>query len=338
MQRFSIGIDVHRRSWAVTIISSGTVVFRGVLDARPETLLKLFPRHGIEPKTARIAYEVGPTGFCVSDAFAPLGYEVLAVSPNRIPCDPKRKIKTDARDSLELARLLEAGLLRGVRVPSLEERALRDLARTRYFLARRRASLLQSLKMKLVYLGIDYGERKYSRVFERWVMEQPMPEYCRVSIGHLFASMAALAREIRALEKEIQAALEGDPRYALYQTAPGIGPTGAAILLTEIGDLRRFAHPDFLASYLGLCPREHSSGEKIHRGAITHEGNTRARCILVEASWALIRKDPRMRLIYGRIAARRGGKKAIVAVARRLAHALWAMVRSGAPYQVNRAA
>jgi transposase len=90
-----------------------------------------------------------------------------------------------------------------------------------------------------------------------------------------------------------------------------------------------------LSSYAGLTPSEHSSGDQIRHGHITRQGNKVVRSVLVESSWILVGKDPEMRRFYDRIKVRRGGKRAIVAVARKLCHRLLAIAQSGQPYRVN---
>ena len=90
-----------------------------------------------------------------------------------------------------------------------------------------------------------------------------------------------------------------------------------------------------MSSYAGVTPSEHSSGDRIRHGHITRQGNPVVRSVLVESSWILIGKDPQMRRFYERIKARRGGKRAIVAIARKLCHRLLAIAHSGQPYRIN---
>jgi transposase len=113
---------------------------------------------------------------------------------------------------------------------------------------------------------------------------------------------------------------------------PGIGPLTTMLLLLELGDVSRFECCEELASWLGLVPSEWSSGDEKNKGSITRAGNRRARTALTEASWSLIRKDARMRAVYERIKAKSGSGVAIVAVARRLALAVRAMLRDQVEY------
>lgn len=131
--------------------------------------------------------------------------------------------------------------------------------------------------------------------------------------------------------------LAGDlaARAALYRTCPAVGPITAATLAVELGDLTRFEKPEQATSYTGLCPSDFSSGGADRKGSITKEGNRRARTILVQAAWRLIKKDAGMRAFYDRIAKRRGSKRAIVAVARKMLHAFWAMSKTGEAWRTS---
>jgi transposase len=121
----------------------------------------------------------------------------------------------------------------------------------------------------------------------------------------------------------------------LLTTVPGIGWLTALTLLVEIVDFSRFPDGEALSSFAGLTPSEYSSGDRVRHGRITRQGNPILRAALVESSWILIGKDPEMRRFYERIKIRRGGKKAIVAVARKLCHRLLAITKQGQPYRVN---
>lgn len=106
-------------------------------------------------------------------------------------------------------------------------------------------------------------------------------------------------------------------------------------ILVELQDITRFNSADELAAYLGLTPSQYSSGEHIRMGHITHAGNDRVRTTLVESSWILIGKDPSMRWKYETIKLRRGGKRAIVAVARILSARIRRILLDQVPYEVG---
>lgn len=115
--------------------------------------------------------------------------------------------------------------------------------------------------------------------------------------------------------------------YKILTTIPGIGPITAGSLCFEIGDWSRFKSAKQLCAYLGLTPREYSSGEHIYRGKITVQGNPSLRSYLTEASWKTAANDPVIKEFYNRVKANSGsGKKAIVAVARKMVHRMYSMI------------
>ena len=118
----------------------------------------------------------------------------------------------------------------------------------------------------------------------------------------------------------------------LYKSAPGVGDTTALTLKDELYDMKHFANERQLFSYLGLTPSEFSSGEKVRKGHISRQGRATLRHILIEAAWTAIQKDPGLQKIYSRIAYTRGGRRAIVGIARRLAGRLRSCLINGTPY------
>jgi transposase len=129
-----------------------------------------------------------------------------------------------------------------------------------------------------------------------------------------------------------------DEQLARLCTVPYVGPVTACAFVATVDDPKRFQGPHQLEAYLGLVPSERSSGEKQHRGPITKTGNSRVRCLLIQSALSLLRvrkpETEHLREWAERIAARRGKKIAVVALARRLAGILFAMMRDGTEYRV----
>lgn len=340
MVRNHIGVDVHRRSWTACIIRGREIVFRGTIAPRVEVLLAVFAKHEAQPGQTEVAYEIGGSGFWLRDGLAAAGFEVIVAAPCQIPRAPGRSVKTDPRDSQELAELLQGGLLRSIAIPTEEERAARDLVRTRKSMVEQRTEWIRRVKAKLTFFGVDYGSRYWSLKFRDWFLRQPLPAEVRQSLDHILNLIAVFEQEIATIDQEIVVAVEKRalPLLQLYRTVPAFGPVTQAVLTVELRDLRRFATPDHAVSYVGLCPSEYSSGETVRRGRITRQGNTHARTILIEAAWRLIDKDPVMGKFFRRLAVKKGEKKAIVAVARKLVHVLWTMAQTGETYRLRQAA
>ena len=240
------------------------------------------------------------------------------VLPSLIPTEAGNKVKTDRIDSKKLARLLEGNLLKKVHVFSPEERADRQLVRTRRIISNHRAAVMCQTKSLLLFHGVDLGEESsgpWSAIFVQRLRELDLgPSELNRALRAMLDLYDYLTQEKVRLTQEV-AELGRQPRYAhrvnLLTSIPGVGRLSAMEILVELQDVSRFRRADELAAYLGLTPSQHSSGERTRMGHITHTGNGRVRAVLVESSWFLIAKDASMRAKYEKIRANRGGKRAI---------------------------
>jgi transposase len=335
-----VGIDVSKGSWHLTVRSGGETLLGASCPARPAALEPLLRKI----KTCRVqsVYEAGPFGYGLHDWLTRQGVESMVVSPAQVPVEVGNRVKTDRRDSLKLASTLEAGLLRPIYIPDEVLRAHRDLVRERGRLQRHRRSAMGRLKSLFLFHGIEIPFPQTSHwggAFDEWLRGLVVP-------NAILTEVIARARDLyfdlderlEAFDKRLRA-LAHAPEFAastaFFTTVPGIGPLSALIIAVEVGDWSRFANGEAFSAYVGLTPSEYSSGESIRHGRITRTGNTHLRTLLVEASWTLIRKDPSMGAFYEKIEARRGAKRAIVAVARKLCLRLVAMAKTGEVYRIG---
>ncbi len=174
-----VGLDVHKATISATILNEdGEIVHRATFGAEVEHLDHLVSR--LCGARVRVAYEAGPCGFGVARHLRSLGCEVLVAAPSKIPSASGDRVKTDKRDSLKLAELLRAGLLKAVRIPTVEEERHRELARTRDQLVRARRRCYQQLRAKLLYHGIalpeDFGDHSWSEKVLVWLEHEASPD------------------------------------------------------------------------------------------------------------------------------------------------------------------
>jgi transposase len=179
-----------------------------------------------------------------------------------------------------------------------------------------------------------------AETFGRRVVALGVPGRLLSQVGPLLALMRTVNAQLAYCEAEIGHVSEQDPRVRRLRTAPSIGPVTAAAFVATLDEARRFRQAHQVEAYLGLVPGEWSTGEGQRRGRITKTGNTRMRWLLIQAALSIMRlRDPRaagLRAWARRIAARRGRAVAAVALARRLAGILWAMLRDDATYDPQR--
>jgi len=334
-----IGIDVHKVSWHVTARTGGEEVFHGGIPGQYGALRGLLNRFkGCQMK---VAYEAGPCGFWLHDKLTEDEIEVIVVPPSLIPVESGNKVKTDKRDSRKLARLLESGLLKRVYVLTEEDRVDRELLRTRRQVLEHRNDVARQIKSKLLFHGMTspFSTQTWTRGYLRWLKELIFErEALRISFDVLIELYEYLTTELVKLKKRIlELSQSGKYRdkVTLLKGIPGIGTLIAMEILVELAEMERFAKADELASYIGLTPSEFSTGEYVRQGRITRCGNKRVRTALVEASWILIQKDPWMRAKYNRLKGMKGGKRAIIAIARNLIIRIRRILLNNEPYVVG---
>ena len=219
------------------------------------------------------------------------GIELGVCAPGKTERPPADRVKTDKRDAIRLARLLAAGELTLVRIPSVEREQLRDLVRCREDI---RADLMRArhrigkflLRREIYWEGA--GET-WSRKHRSWLTSvQFADQASRATMAdYLHAHDVLIARRDQVEAELAKLALTAPCAHtvARLRCLRGIDTLTALGLCSEIGEWSRFDHPDQLSSYLGIVPCEHTSGAQRRLGSITKAGSTHARRLLVEASW-----------------------------------------------------
>ena len=257
---------------------------------------------------------------------------VTVIAPSRVERAPGLGVKTDRIDAGKLARKLEKGALKGIYIPPRAVHEQRQLGRTygQYVRERQRAQIrIRSLLQEQGRLGPD--PRAGWPAYRTWVAAQELPVPVRACV-QAHEQVRALADQQaghlrRALLQQARGA-EYRPVVHALCAQRGVGPLSAIRLVLELGSVDRFASGAALAHYLGLTPSQYSSGELDHRGHILKCGPGALRGLLLQCAWAAVRpgRDAALRAVFERLAPRRGRKRAIVAVARRLAvqlHRRW---------------
>jgi len=331
-----VGIDLHKRRWHVTIRTADVEIFSNSIVGRWEDLRRVINRY----KGCRIhaVYEAGFFGFSLYDHLTKYGVDCIVTPPSLIPQEHGNRVKTDRLDSRKLARLLAKGLLKSVWVPSAKERFHRQVIRRRRQLVGDRVRTQNRIKSELYFYGIDLPapRGKWSQVYfvnlqrikfkNHWMQQS----FNQLLEQYEFLS-AQIDKQTQLLKQLAQLPLYRD-RVAILRSIPGIGILTAMEILLELQDVSRFRRAEQLAAYAGLTPSQYSSADKVRMGRITGAGKNTVRSALVEACWHLIRKDKAMRKKYEQIKARAGGKRAIVAVSRKLILCIRRLLLDNRPY------
>jgi transposase len=341
-QHIYVGIDVHLKSWKVTIMTEKLPFKTFSQDPKPELLHQYLTRN-FPNGIYHSAYEAGFCGYWIHNKFTALGIKSIVVNPADIPTTNKEKVqKADKRDSQKIAKALRSGDLKGIHVLSSKTLEDRCLVRTRATIVQDLTRNKNRIKSFLNFHGIEMPENfklmnhHWSKRFMAWLRSIEMGEHsAKKSLNlfideaeHLRLTILDATREIRHLsETEAYA-----NQVLLLRGIPGIGILTAMIILTEIETINRFGSFDKLCSFIGLIPSTNSSGEKENIGEITHRGNSFLRGALVESAWIAARMDLALNKCYHDYCKRMEANKAIIRIARKLLNRIRFVLKNNQPY------
>ncbi len=340
-----IGIDVDKKSFAVTFKDRQGAELNRKMPADPAHLENYIKKH-FAGQRAICAYEAGPTGYHLYDYLKERRQACIVTAPVTMRRAPNERVKTNRLDSAKLAQELRAGGLKVVRVPEGAYRELRQLAKSREEYVAARKAAKQRIKSLLLY---SHLESRISEPGGKWsgryiaaLKGLSCDESTRLRLNLLLSDLEYARRQtaevLRGLKGFFGKQAELSEHLVHLQSLPGIGFLTAVTVLARIGDPANLRNRRELGCFVGLVPRENSTGERIVRGHITHMGGGVLRALLVEAAWAAIRKDKELEQFYHRIRVRHhpgiGARKAIVAVARKLTGRIYSVLKERRNYVV----
>ena len=309
-QNIYIGIDVHLKTWHVSILTESGCLKKHSQQSSAQALFEHLKKHYPNGNYLS-AYEAGFSGFSTYYSLLDFGIECLPVHAADIPTGQYESVmKTDAIDSTKIARALKSGLLRGIYIPKKEVLDDRNVMRLRITLKRQLSGYKSRVKHLLYNNGVIYPEcfqnskSHWSKRYLKWVHEDVQ------LLSESRNSLDLLLRQVELFRK--------------------------SLLLTEIGDIHRFRNERQFASYLGLVPTSHSSGEKTSHGEMTFRGNKRLGPLLVESALVAIRQDRALAAAYGEYCKRMLPQEAIIRITRKLSNRILIILKSGKKYEHDR--
>ena len=338
-QKFYVGLDVHKKSWVVTIRSLGIEVDHFTQPPGAEALMRHL-QQDFPGGEFHSAYEAGFCGTSAHQELCKLNIKNIIVHAADVPStDKQKKNKTDLHDSRAIALHLEKQTLNSIYVLTQEQQELRSLFRLRESKVRdvtrannRLKSFLMYYNIKLpdtiskneflsskalAWLNIELGCASGTFTLKQYIDEL---KYQRQQLYHITKSLRG---QMLVLHKQT---------YENLLSIPGIGAVTAMGLIAEVADFGRFNDPDEYSSYLGLCPWEDSSGPVIKTKGVQPRCNSHLRPLLVEASWKAIKKSRSLFAYYSKHVGK-DSKKIIIKVARKLAMIAKGVATTGQPYQ-----
>ena len=325
-------IDLHMRYSQIRIVNAQGEVVRDqrVVTSR-ERLTAVFEGLG----AMRILVETGTESEWVAQALEAAGHEVVVVDPNYAPMygELSRKVKTDRRDVTALAEANRRGWYRAAHRTSPAQRETTQILRSRRLLVQMRSGAVSLLRSLLRQSGYRLGSGSCETVPAR-VARLAVPPVLQETLAPLCRQIAAVTTEIDAIDARLQTRTASDPIVRRLRSVPGVGLIVAATFRAFVDRYERFGHAGQVSAAIGLVPREDSSAERRHRGHITKAGPRELRSLLVQAAWVCWRHpgSTTLKAWVERLAARRGRRIAVVALARRLSRILFALWRDATTF------
>lgn len=330
-----VGLDLHK-----------DYVMLGAVDAHQKIVLppRRFPlpefavwqTHHLSATDA-VVLEATSNAWTLYDQLVSHVASVTVAHPLLVKLITAARVKTDAQDTIKLARLLAGGLIPAVWVPPVEVRELRGLVAHRRRLIRLRTQARNRLHAVLQrHNVIPPGTGLFATQQRSWWERLPLPSVEQLRVRHDLALLDHLEPQLAEVEAEVLHLSTTAPwadQVPFLVQLPGVGVLTAMVLLGAIGEIQRFPHAKQLVGYSGLGASVHASGQTYRTGSITKQGRRELRAALVEAAWAAVEHAPYWRPVFDRLAHRIGRQKAIVAIARKVLVVVWHVLTE---HQVDR--
>ncbi len=319
-----IGCDFHPGFQQVAIFDTDTAEVSTRRLEHPEQAREFY-RSLAQP--ARIGMEACGQSQWFEGLLQESGHELWIGDPAQIRAGAVRQQKTDRRDAQHLMELLRNERFPRVWVPSAEERDLRQLLIHRHQRVRMRTQVKNQLQALALNQGMQKKRKLWTAAGRQQLENLSLLPFAAQRRTELLASLDRLDQQIAALDQLVAAEARKRPAALRLMQQAGVGQQTALAFVLTLGPVERFQRAKQVSSYLGLIPREHSSGGRQKLGSISKQGSPFLRFLLVEAAQSAARHDQQLRRHYLRLAVKKGRAKAKVAVARKLATRLYWMLR-----------
>lgn len=330
-----VGIDLHKKTITLCVVNQArdVLIQKRFLCAEPDKIRSFFAALGAFQAVveATASYE------WLWEMLEPLANRLVLAHPKKLRVIAESTRKSDKLDARVLAEFLALDMIPQAYRPTPRQRQHRALVRQREFICHR----ITAVKNKLRRVLSDYnGDRPdlFSAEGQAYLTEVKVSAADRFVLEQLQEHWQHLEKQRQAADKRLREFAKTAPvaeaeARAVLKTIPEVGAVTVDVVVSELGDVRRFRSAKQVSAYAGLAPGRRESAGKSRDLGITKEGSRRLRWALVEAAWRIVRRSPRWQTLYDQLGRRRGKKKAIVAIARRLLTVMTALLRSGQSYR-----
>lgn len=328
-----VGLDVHKKFvYGVVKDKDGNTIFKKKFNTEPQDM-DLFLLNVIKYDSI-VAIESCSCWQYAYDYLTDAGYNVVLAHPLGVQALKKIRKHTDKDDAELLADLLRTNMLPQSYAAPDDIRVKRQITRHKHSLVCLQTQIINMSHAILLRHGIN--NLPYSDAFCKkgiqYLQSLDLPSCDRFELDNYLDVIQMLETKKEGTSEVIEDIAVDDPAVRLVMTMPGMGHYAATTFVAEIGDIRRFEHKDKVASFAGLAPKVHQSGETLRIGHITKQGDRNLRWIMVQAANVAVQHDKTLGSMYKRLVFKKGHNKAIVAVARRMTTLLYTMLKLNLEY------
>jgi len=328
MQHY-VGLDVSLRQTAVCVVDqTGKIKREGIVASDPDAIAEFIIKHA--PHVARIGLETGATSNWLWTELKKKELPVICIDARHAKAALKLQInKNDRNDAVGIARIMQCGWYKEVRVKDLDSHTIKALLISRALLVRLKRDLENQIRGLLKNLGLVIGRAKMGAFTARATELTDDKPAIAASVRPLLKAREALKGQINDLDRKVMRLARDEPQVRRFMTVPGVGPITALCYLATIDDPARFDKSRNVGAYVGLTTRRYASGEIDRTGRISKCGDALLRGYLYEAANVLLTRVAKWSALKAwgmRVAKRSSLSKAKVAVARKLAvilHRMW---------------
>ncbi len=340
-----IGVDTDKKSFAFTYLEHDALQGHSLkMPSQAENLHRYFQKR-FPGKRLLYTYEAGPTGYALYDYLVSQGQNCIMIHPATLPKASNHFVKNNRLDSQRIAQHSQSGQVKGIRVPSEAYRQLRHFVTLRQQYAMEQRNIKQRIRALLLFENIQLPEdpKPWTTRYRQALHQVSLNETLRFKLDLFLKDLDHVRDRLLLIHQQIRKfCLDHDDirkNLTLLRSIPGIGIVVSTYLLARMGDPAYLQNIRELGAFCGLVPRENSTGDSIHKGSITHMGDATLRSLLVEASWVAIGKDKELGEFFHRLRSKRksdsGARIAIVAVARKLTHRIYRVLKDQRPYIIH---
>lgn len=330
-----VGVDLHKQTITLVVVDAARkrLVRRRFSNLQVGQLAAFFA--GLGPFAVTVEATAGYEWFV--QLVEPFAVRVVLAHPGKLKVITQSTRKTDQVDALVLAEMLALDQIPAAYRPTPRQREHRQLVRQRQFLQRRITGVRNKIRHVLANYNLDRKDL-FTEVGQEYLQGLSLLAADRFTVDQLAAQWEFLVEQRGAVDRQLREfAQNGSPQEqadrARLKTIPGVGDVTAEVLLAELADPRRFPSIKDVVAYAGLAPGQRESAGKRKNLSIEKTGSPLLRWVLVQAAWQLVQRSRKWGLIYERLKARTGAKKAIVAITRRLLGVAYSLIKHEQDYR-----